>query len=90
VGGVTTGYFRCAEGPDRRSADRLPGILWEGSQLVAALFGQPFGAVAPGMVADLIVMDYVPATPMTATTVAAHILFGMNSGQVEHVMVDGK
>jgi len=40
-------------------------------------------------VADLLVMDYLPATPLTADNLAWHVAFGLGSRHVESVMVDG-
>jgi cytosine/adenosine deaminase-related metal-dependent hydrolase len=43
-----------------------------------------------GTLADLIVLDYVPPTPMKDGNLLGHFLFGMNAGMVESVMVNGE
>jgi cytosine/adenosine deaminase-related metal-dependent hydrolase len=47
------------------------------------------GPLREDAVADLVVLDYQPPTPLTAETLAAHVLHGMASQHVESVMVDG-
>jgi cytosine/adenosine deaminase-related metal-dependent hydrolase len=57
--------------------------------LASAFFGQTCGTLAKGSVADLVVLDYIPPTPLTKQNLLGHFLFGMNSTMVQHVMVDG-
>jgi cytosine/adenosine deaminase-related metal-dependent hydrolase len=40
--------------------------------------------------ADLIVVRYVPPTPLTDENLAAHLLFGLRPSMVESVMVNGR
>jgi cytosine/adenosine deaminase-related metal-dependent hydrolase len=54
------------------------------------MFHERFGALEPGSVADLAVMDYSPPTPLTEDTIPGHVLFGMRSSMVKSVMVNGK
>jgi putative selenium metabolism protein SsnA len=61
-----------------------------GQQMVSELFGEKFGTLAKGSVADLVVLDYVPPTPLAAENLAGHFLFGMQSSMVESVMIAGK
>jgi len=65
-------------------------FLSNGHQLGAEIFGAPFGKIAPGAVADLIVLDYPAPTPLTADNLAAHFLFGMKSDHVIAVMIAGQ
>ncbi|MEK7383038.1 MAG: amidohydrolase family protein [Elusimicrobiota bacterium] len=39
---------------------------------------------------NLVVLDYAPATPVTAHNLAGHFIYGMNSSQVEHVISNGR
>ena len=73
------------------TAPSLAPRLLDGSQrLAASLFGMPFGTLESGAVADLVVHDYAPPTPMTDSTIAAHALAGLHPGTVRHVMVGGR
>jgi cytosine/adenosine deaminase-related metal-dependent hydrolase len=60
-----------------------------GHRLVSEAFGCTIGRLEVGATADLLVMDYVPATPLTAKTLAAHVVNGLGARWVESVMVDG-
>jgi cytosine/adenosine deaminase-related metal-dependent hydrolase len=64
-------------------------FLANGHRLASAAFGMTMGPLREDAVADLVVLDYQPPTPLTAETLAAHVLHGMASQHVESVMVDG-
>jgi cytosine/adenosine deaminase-related metal-dependent hydrolase len=83
------GYFRNAESSFRTEFSRLPAMLHNGQRVAAEFFGRTFGNLKKGSPADLVVLDYVPPTPLTSRNLHAHFLFGMNSTMVQHVIVDG-
>ncbi|MFT3710179.1 MAG: amidohydrolase family protein [Archangium sp.] len=64
-------------------------FLANGHRLATEAFGTPVGPLTPGAVADLLVLDYQPASPVETSTLPAHVLFGISSRFVESVMVDG-
>ena len=84
------GFFRNAESDQRVEFSRMPTLLQNGQRLVSDLFGRTFGTLKPGTPADLIVMDYDPSTPLERRSLHGHVLFGMNSSSVVHVMIAGK
>ncbi|PIU45941.1 MAG: chlorohydrolase [Ignavibacteriales bacterium CG07_land_8_20_14_0_80_59_12] len=84
------GFFRNAESGQTVGVAGLAGLLHGGHLLASELFGREFGAVTRESVADFVVMDYRPPTPLTSLNAAGHFLFGMNSSMVESVMVEGK
>jgi putative selenium metabolism protein SsnA len=61
-----------------------------GHRLAAALFGLPFGKLDAGGPADLVVLAYVPPTPLHAENLAGHLLFGLDRSHVRDVMVAGR
>jgi cytosine/adenosine deaminase-related metal-dependent hydrolase len=63
--------------------------LANGHRLVSQLFEAPVGPMREGALADLLILDYLPATPLTAENLAWHVVFGLGSRHVEAVMVDG-
>jgi cytosine/adenosine deaminase-related metal-dependent hydrolase len=63
--------------------------LANGHRLVSQLFEVPVGPLREGALADLLVLDYLPATPLTGENLAWHVVFGLGSRHVESVMVDG-
>jgi cytosine/adenosine deaminase-related metal-dependent hydrolase len=64
-------------------------FLANGHRLASEAFGATVGPLQPGSVADLLVLDYQPPTPLEARTLAAHVQFGLSGRLVESVMVDG-
>ncbi|MEO8167756.1 MAG: putative aminohydrolase SsnA [bacterium] len=84
------GFFRNQESDHKVGFIRLPEMLQAGQRLVSIFFGREFGRLKVGTPADLIVLDYIPPTPLNAGNLLGHFLFGMNSGMVESVMVNGE
>lgn len=64
-------------------------FLANGHRLASEAFGATIGPLTPGSVADLLVLDYHPPTPLEPATLADHVLHGFSSRGVESVMVDG-
>jgi len=48
-----------------------------------------FGKIEPGCPADLVLWDYDPPTPLTASTLAGHLAYGLSSRSVRSVVVNG-
>jgi cytosine/adenosine deaminase-related metal-dependent hydrolase len=63
--------------------------LANGHRLATQAFDTPVGPLREGALADLLILDYLPATPLTAGNLAWHVVFGLGSRHVEAVMVDG-
>ncbi len=83
-------YFR------RREDDLGTGMAWpldrlaEGARVVGEAFGEPLlGRLVPGAPADAVVLRYAAVTPVDASTLAAHWLFGIGAGSVRDVIVAG-
>ena len=69
----------------------VPLMLFEGNAKIAGpFFRKPLGILKPGAAADVIVMDYIPFTPMDASNVNGHILFGMNGRNCVTTVCGGK
>ncbi len=64
--------------------------LTRGNEILKRYFGSSFGRVAPGYKADLVLSDYASPTPIVADNIAGHIAFGLGSGSVNSVMVNGR
>jgi putative selenium metabolism protein SsnA len=65
-------------------------MLSGGHRLASALFGESFGRLDAGALADLLVLDYQPPTPLAADNLAAHLLFGVDRSHVRSTMVAGR
>jgi cytosine/adenosine deaminase-related metal-dependent hydrolase len=59
---------------------RLAGLFWN----------KPVGVLEPGALADLILLDYFPFTPLTDGNFPWHIVFGMDGSQVTHTICGGQ
>ena len=85
-----TGYFRMGEDNKRLEKKPFTDLLVGGQRIISEIFSQRFSTLAKGSVADLVVLDYKPPTPMTKDNLQWHVLFGMRSSMVESVMIGGK
>jgi cytosine/adenosine deaminase-related metal-dependent hydrolase len=65
-------------------------LLARGHRLASSIFGAKFGSLQPGAPADLAVIAYDTPTPLDASTLGAHLLFGFPSADVRDVFVSGR
>lgn len=86
---ATIAFFKRQDSQQKQKID-FSRIISGGQQYISETFGSKFGTLAKNSVADLVVSDYVPPTPMTKENILGHYLFGMRSANVESVMVGGK
>lgn len=70
--------------------DSFAKALSNGNELLSRNFDARFGRLEAGYKADLTICDYLPPTPLVAGNLAGHIAFGLGSGSVHSVMVNGK
>lgn len=78
--------------PRRAPGDGIARMATDHNARLAEAFfpGQRIGVLEVGAVADLIVVDYHPFTPMTAGNLPWHILFGFEASMVTGTMVSGR
>lgn len=66
-------------------------ILLENNRSIAnRLFDEPRGALAAGQLADIMIPDYVPFTPLNANTFYGHLLFGLSYTHVRTTIARGR
>ncbi len=65
-------------------------LLKNNRAICARIFKEPRGVLAPGALADVIIVDYAPTTPLTAATLYGHLLFGLNYARVDAVICRGR
>lgn len=69
----------------------IPTMLFANNAAMASeYFPRPLGKLAEGCYADLIVVDYVPPTPLSADNANGHILFGMSGRSVVTTIINGR
>ncbi|HVJ06632.1 MAG TPA: putative aminohydrolase SsnA [Candidatus Saccharimonadales bacterium] len=68
-----------------------PAMLFrENAAIASECFGRTVGKLIPGAHADLIIVDYNPPTPLCASNIYSHILFGMTGRAVDTTIIGGK
>lgn len=68
-----------------------PTMLFENNRTIAGkYFNNDLGVLKEGAYADVIVVDYIPHTPLNENTVNGHITFGMTGRSVDTTIVNGK
>ena len=75
----------------RLSGDQLLQMaVYNNAALASSYFTEaPLGVIEPGAYADLIFVDYHPATPMDIENLAGHLLFGLNESMITTTIVNG-
>jgi cytosine/adenosine deaminase-related metal-dependent hydrolase len=69
----------------------VPAMLFDENAAIATqCFGRPVGKLIPGAYADVIVVDYDPPTPLCASNIGSHILFGISGRSVDTTIVGGR
>jgi cytosine/adenosine deaminase-related metal-dependent hydrolase len=65
-------------------------LLRNNRRIVNRLFNAPRGAIATGQLADIVIYDYVPFTPLRADTFFGHLLFGVGYTRANTTIARGK
>lgn len=65
-------------------------LFEQNADFASTCFGETLGRLLPGALADIIVVDYNPPTPLTATNFNGHVLFGMTGRSVVTTVINGK
>ncbi len=60
------------------------------AQIANLFFSDPLGQLSVGALADIILVDYVPTTPLTAGNFPWHIIFGVDGTGVDTTIVGGQ
>jgi cytosine/adenosine deaminase-related metal-dependent hydrolase len=69
----------------------VPAMLFSANaDLASESFGRPVGKLIPGAHADVIIVDYDPPTPLHASNITGHILFGISGRAVETTIIGGR
>jgi cytosine/adenosine deaminase-related metal-dependent hydrolase len=78
-------------GTDASDAIRLAhrAAFFESAELATSRFGRPLGRIRPGARADLVILDYWPATPLDEANAVHHLFWGVSQAAVHTVIVNG-
>ena len=77
-------------GPGSRAAMHYHRMFVHGARWAARHFGEGLGVLAPGGPADLLLVDYRPATEFSSRTIYEHLWAGLLRAPVSGVMVAGE
>ena len=64
--------------------------IYNNAALASSFYNMPIGIIEKGAVADLMLVDYNPPTPLTAGNLPWHILFGFRDSMVTGTIVNGQ
>ena len=87
---VKFAFFKARDGGSFLSADDCLSLLAGGQKIASSCFDQPMGKLGIGAVADLVILDYFPPTPLSRENFIWHLLFGISRAHIESVMAGGK
>ncbi|MBI5649872.1 MAG: putative aminohydrolase SsnA [Chloroflexi bacterium] len=77
--------------PRVMGADQVLQMAYAHNANIARIFWKPrVGELSVGAFADIILLDYVPFTPLTAGNFPWQLIFGMDSAHVTHTLCAGK
>jgi putative selenium metabolism protein SsnA len=83
-------YFKHRDAGGSLSPADFIRFLHNGNAILGRAFGEKFGQIREGFMADLVVLSYDPPTPILAENAAGHAVFGMTGSSVETVIVGGR
>ena len=89
---VTDQLHKMSSGDPRTlGADKVVQMTVHNNRALAStFFEKPVGILAPGAMADLILLDYYPTTPLHGDNLPWHILFGISGGHVHSTICHGQ
>ena len=79
-----------AHDPSAGFGETVQMLFANNASLASQFFGRRLGELAPGAAADVIVIDHLPFTPVSADNVFGHLLFGAAAERVLTTVCDGK
>ena len=79
-----------ARDPRVGGAEAYRALFSGNREIVKQIWGTRIGSIAPGARADLLVVDYLPPTPIDSSNLFGHLLFGVSNAPVHSLMVNGR
>jgi putative selenium metabolism protein SsnA len=82
-------YFKHRDSGGKCSPADFLKFLHRGNEILECYFGCGFGKIEKNCCADLVIYDYQNPTPLADENIAGHIVFGLSSGDVRTVIING-
>jgi len=83
-------WFKACDERARVTPDRVLGLLATSARRASEALDVTLGKLEPDAVADVVITDYHPSTPLTSENLAGHFLFALGAQHVRHVIADGQ
>ncbi|MCZ6816295.1 MAG: amidohydrolase family protein [Planctomycetota bacterium] len=82
-------WFKACDAKTAIEPGRVVQMLAQAAKTAGDRLGVTLGRLEAGAAADIVVTDYVPATPIDTENACAHLLFALAARHVRHVFVNG-
>jgi putative selenium metabolism protein SsnA len=79
-----------ARDPRAGGAEAYRALFRGNREIVKQIWGTEVGRIVAGARADLLLVDYLPPTPIDSSNLLGHLLFGVSNAPVDSLMVDGR
>ena len=79
-----------AQNPSVGFGQVVSALFVNNPRLASRIFNLPLGTVRAGAAADLVILDYLPPTPLEAANAFGHLIFGLSQATVETTIVAGR
>ncbi|WP_020611674.1 putative aminohydrolase SsnA [Sediminispirochaeta bajacaliforniensis] len=83
-------YFKHKDAGGPLWPDDYLRFLYNGNAILERYFDEKYGRLEAGYKADIVIADYLSPTPLAPENIAGHMAFGMTSGDVKTVLVNGR
>ncbi len=87
---MAASHLRKLKAHDPRRGHEAFQALLNNRVIAGKIGGWNLGRIEPGAAADMVLIDYVPPTPLTSATLASHIQFGIAHAPVDSLMANGR
>ncbi len=71
-------------------SDSCQMLLNNNAKIANRFFQRKLGSLVEGNYADIVIVDYIPPTPLNKSTFFGHFLFGICESQINSTIVNGK
>jgi cytosine/adenosine deaminase-related metal-dependent hydrolase len=79
-----------AQNPSVGFGEVVTALFFNNPRIAARAFNLPLGELREGCVADVVLMDYDPPTPLDGTNSFGHMVFGLSQAAVDTTIVGGR
>jgi len=80
-----------AADPQAMPADDVTRMAWpHNARIAGPFFGERLGELSVGAAADIVLLDYVPTTPLTAHNLPWHVVLGVDGAHVDTTIAAGR